>query len=62
MLNILCLLKTLEWIFTEGTKYLEDTKLGKNHAESLELQRIHTQFEKQHNKVSRHAAKAFKIK
>jgi hypothetical protein len=42
--------KTIEWIFSEGDKYLEDTKLGSNYQESFELQRIHAQFEKQHHK------------
>jgi len=45
------LLKTLNWIITEGNKYLEDARLGKSYAEAIQLQNSHNQFEKQNHKV-----------
>lgn len=41
----------MNWILTEGNKYLEDARLGKSYAEAIQLQNAHNQFEKQHHKV-----------
>lgn len=43
--------KTYDWIINVGSKHLEDSRLGTNYKEAIELKRIHAQFEKDYQKV-----------
>lgn len=43
--------KTLEWIKNDGMKQLDDSKLGSNYKEAMELQDNHLKFEKQYKKL-----------
>ena len=42
--------KTLKWILNEGHKYIDDSRLGTNYKEAIELQKFHIDFENQHQK------------
>lgn len=43
--------KTLEWIKNDGMKQLDDSKLGSNYKEAMELQENHLKFERQFKKL-----------
>ena len=41
--------KTLDWIINDGDKYIEDSRLGTNYKEAIELQNLHAEFEKRYH-------------
>ena len=41
--------RTLNWIIHEGEKYIEDSRLGTNYKEAIELQNLHADFEKKYH-------------
>jgi len=45
------LCKTLNWILNEGHKYIEDSRLGTNYKEAIELQNAHVNFERENQKL-----------
>lgn len=42
--------KSINWLLTEGKEYVENTKLGLNVTEAMQMQHAHNEFVKQHYK------------
>lgn len=51
--------KTLDLIENEGYAYIDDSKLGSNYSEAVELQETHNRFENQYHKVISRSKKIF---